>query len=322
VLTKRLEYIDFIKGFGIFLVVLGHATLPRSPYIYSFHVPLFFFISGHFFKDKPVLENLKSKLRRIYFPFVIFNVLTWLFFIIVDLLKGVQVAKHSCIDLLRTIAGIDSSVPQNGPLWFLLCLFSLSVMFMLINLIKSEYLRLIIVLALTVSGYFLSRTVTDLPFKVETAMMMATFFYAGNIFCRYGFSDKIDKLSGIAVLNTSVLLSYLNYVTNSFNLKLSGIERISVLENSYGNIFLFYLSAFFAIIFITVISKKIVRIGAVNYLGKNSLIILCLHYPVLQYVERIHPAFLGSSIFFDIISSLITVSLCVPAIYLASKFKT
>ncbi len=321
-LTKRLEYIDFIKGFGIFLVVLGHATLPRSPYIYSFHVPLFFFISGHFFKDKPVLENLKSKLRRIYLPFVIFNVLTWLFFLIVGLLKGVPAGKQSYIDIFRTIAGIDSSVPQNGPLWFLLCLFSLSVMFMLINLIKSEYLRMIIVLALSVSGYFLSRTVTDMPFKIETAMVMALFFYAGNVFGRYGFCEKFNKLSAVAVFNISVLLSYLNYVVNRFNLKLSGIERVSVLENSYGNVFLFYLSAFCAIIFITVISIKIVRIGAVNYLGKNSLIILCIHYPILQYIERIHPAFLGSSIYFDIISSLITVMLCVPAIYLASKFKT
>ena len=321
-LAKRLEYIDFIKGFGIFLVVLGHATLPRSPYIYSFHVPLFFFISGYFFKDKPVLENLKSKLKRIYFPFVISNVLTWLFFVTIDLLKGVPAGKQSYIDLLRTIAGIDSSVPQNGPLWFLLCLFSLSVMFILITLIKTEYLRLIIVLALSVSGYFLSRAVSDLPFKIETAMMMAPFFYAGNVFGRYGFSDRIDKFSGIAVFNISVLLSYLNYVTNSYNLKLSGIERISVLENSYGNVFLFYFSALCAIIFITVISKKIIRISAVNYLGKNSLIILCLHYPVLQYVERIHPAFLGSSLFFDLISSLITVLLCVPSIYLASKFKT
>jgi len=322
VLTKRLEYIDFIKGFGIFLVVLGHATLPRSPYIYSFHVPLFFFVSGYFFKDKPVSENLKSKLKRIYLPFVIFNVLTWLFFIIVGLLKGAPADKQDYLILIRTVAGIDNSVPQNGPLWFLLCLFSLSIMFMLINLVKTEYLRLIIILALSVSGYFLSRTVTDLPLKVETAMMMSPFFYAGNVFCRYGFSDKVDRLSGIAVLNISVLLSYLNYVTNSFNLKFSDIERISVLENRYGNIFLFYFSAFFAIIFIIVISKKIVRIGAVNFLGKNSLIVLCLHYPILQYVERIHPAFLGSSLFLDLISSLVTVLLCVPVIYLASKFKT
>lgn len=48
--NKRLDYLDVAKGIGILLVILGHCQLGRigraHSLIYSFHMPLFFFISG------------------------------------------------------------------------------------------------------------------------------------------------------------------------------------------------------------------------------------------------------------------------------------
>jgi fucose 4-O-acetylase-like acetyltransferase len=46
--TTRVGWIDFCKGIGIFLVVLGHILrdVIAVDYIYSFHMPLFFFLSG------------------------------------------------------------------------------------------------------------------------------------------------------------------------------------------------------------------------------------------------------------------------------------
>ena len=50
-MTQRLGWIDRSKGIGIFLVILGHASLPYevSKFIFSFHIPLFFFLSGYLF---------------------------------------------------------------------------------------------------------------------------------------------------------------------------------------------------------------------------------------------------------------------------------
>jgi len=53
--NKRIEWADTLKAIGIFFVVLGHNVLPAEmyKYIFSFHVPLFFFISGYlFFPEK------------------------------------------------------------------------------------------------------------------------------------------------------------------------------------------------------------------------------------------------------------------------------
>lgn len=55
-MEKRLDYIDKLRGFAILLVVMGHLYLPYTvqgnshpvaEMIYSFHMPLFFFISGY-----------------------------------------------------------------------------------------------------------------------------------------------------------------------------------------------------------------------------------------------------------------------------------
>ena len=48
-MTKRIEYIDMMKGFAMILVILGHISyIPYSLkiLIYIFHIPLFFFLSG------------------------------------------------------------------------------------------------------------------------------------------------------------------------------------------------------------------------------------------------------------------------------------
>ena len=68
--NKRLEFIDALKGFAIFLVIWGHTIIQLGGYpnftysiIYSFHMPLFFIISGFFFKSLLKL-NIKDFLSK------------------------------------------------------------------------------------------------------------------------------------------------------------------------------------------------------------------------------------------------------------------
>lgn len=47
-MNNRISYLDIFKGFGIFFVVFGHVTHIGAlrDYIWNFHMPLFFFVSG------------------------------------------------------------------------------------------------------------------------------------------------------------------------------------------------------------------------------------------------------------------------------------
>ena len=75
-LRKRVPYVDIAKGIGIVLVVMGHNDFSLiSPFahklIYSFHMPMFFFMSGMFFKpDMPFLNFLKNRFHRVLKPFL------------------------------------------------------------------------------------------------------------------------------------------------------------------------------------------------------------------------------------------------------------
>lgn len=47
---SRIDWIDIAKGIGIFLMVMGHTSIPKlgGHWIYSFHMPLFFFFEWIF----------------------------------------------------------------------------------------------------------------------------------------------------------------------------------------------------------------------------------------------------------------------------------
>ena len=83
--SDRLEWISFLQVFAIILVVIGHSFYHHEDnivyeWIYSFHMPLFFFISGHLLhvsvkrSGKPLgeyfgLRALAKKARRLLLPY-------------------------------------------------------------------------------------------------------------------------------------------------------------------------------------------------------------------------------------------------------------
>lgn len=87
--SKREELLDYIKGILIFLVVYGHCLYwmgegIREPYtfistfIYSFHMPLFIFLSGYFFSSKKrgnIIANAIGRFKRLIVPHFFFNII-------------------------------------------------------------------------------------------------------------------------------------------------------------------------------------------------------------------------------------------------------
>ena len=96
-----------MKGILIILVVLGHIHTPFTSWIYLFHIPVFFMISGFCWKTKYSVDikSMKTyvigKLKRLYVPSVIVNVL----FILLNnlfLRIGFYTADNTFIDLTNS----------------------------------------------------------------------------------------------------------------------------------------------------------------------------------------------------------------------------
>ena len=87
--SGRVSWIDAVKGLGIALIVLGHIASVETPstlylYIYAFHVPLFFFVSG--LTLKPGRETfgamLMGKGRSLLVPYFFYALLGYAFYLV------------------------------------------------------------------------------------------------------------------------------------------------------------------------------------------------------------------------------------------------
>ena len=79
---QRIQWIDIARAMAMFLVFFGHlgdswfpALKPIFQAIYTFHMPLFFVLSGLFFKPAiEFLSLLKKRTRTLLIPYYVFSV--------------------------------------------------------------------------------------------------------------------------------------------------------------------------------------------------------------------------------------------------------
>lgn len=82
--TKYLYWIDNLKVCLIFLVVLGHLPTDYSLYIYQFHMPIFFALSGFLYKPKTLKDELNYICKRLLIPYVIISCICALYLLAKD----------------------------------------------------------------------------------------------------------------------------------------------------------------------------------------------------------------------------------------------
>ena len=78
---KRIVYIDLLKGLAIIGIVLLHAGFDM--FTASLYVPVFFMVSGYFFKRERMVDILKKRTRQLLLPYLwfvaLFFLTEWLF---------------------------------------------------------------------------------------------------------------------------------------------------------------------------------------------------------------------------------------------------
>ncbi|WP_324661016.1 acyltransferase family protein, partial [Bacillus pacificus] len=189
--TNRVEWIDTAKGVGIFLVILGHTGSlgeRMTNYIYSFHMPLFFFLSGYLFsvhKYNNFSVFLKKKFKSLLIPYIIFSLGTYLFWVVV----GNKFGEDSNVEIWRPFIGIfysngiDNWLVHNVPLWFLTCLFVTESMFYVLSkYIKHTFKIVICLIIFSILGYLDSIYMPiRLPWGIDVALTSIVFFGIGYI---------------------------------------------------------------------------------------------------------------------------------------------
>jgi fucose 4-O-acetylase-like acetyltransferase len=294
-LAKRVEYVEIAKGIGIVLVVMGHNDFSLiSPFahklIYSFHMPMFFFMSGMFFKpDVPFWSFLRNRFNRILKPFL--AILLLIYF------ASISFSKVSLVMATRRLL---KAMYANGhyldwvQLWFLPHLFAVGLFaYLFFKVVKQGQiykLRWMILVLIYIAGIFTMKlfwpfefnllgknlTLYGLPFSVDLALVSGFFFIFGY---------ELNRKQNDALF------------ANPWTLLISGIiltllvwyfpQRIDFNTRQFDSLIINTIEALLGIIFILTLSKQFERIGWLSslfsYIGQASLIILIFQVPIQDY---------------------------------------
>lgn len=276
---KRIKWIDLAKGICIVLVVLSHTsnvTEVNYPFAFkamAFRMPLYFILSGLFFKQyEGFVGFIKRKTNKLLIPFLFFFIFTGVFPILLFY-------HGSFSDAIET-----HPIAFNGPLWFLLCLFFVNILFYSIQaLARTQKSRSRVFLILTISlicgyiGLFLGWKHIRVPLYIDSALSAMPFFAFGwwlnrkTNFLSSPFRTK-DLLIAVAFL----IIMWITATPSEWYLNKFVSKKAFIL---------LYLSGISGTMFILYISKAIGFLPFVSYWGRYSIIILCIHRPILRIVN-------------------------------------
>lgn len=288
---KRLDRIDILRAIGIILMVAGHVFTffgKFDRYIHTFHMPLFFVISGYLFKSKPEIKLftlIGQRAKRLLLPYVTFaivNYVAWFF-----LERGTE---EWYAPLVRLVTYNTSGLPICGALWFLTALFWAEAFYFVFDrVIKKPPVRSAVVLvAAVIACAIQNSTEFRLPLTIDTGFICMGFYEIGRLCKTFGgrISEKVNAAGFLKKMLLTLVLFLVNGVLAFVN------PYVNIKSGWYGYVPLFWINALLGIAFCymlalmielyfkesNVLRKYLVTIGrgSIVYLGFNQVVIVCI----------------------------------------------
>ena len=266
--AERLSWLDVLKGIGIILVVIGHIYSNQTIFnwLYSFHMPLFFLSAGWVYKEKTVLADIKRRIQTIVIPYFSFGFLVLIYWQLIE--RRFRDSDMSFMDsLFGLFSGCYDNLEFNIHLWFLPCFFVTVIIFnILVNLGGRRMAYLVSALMRLA---FIVVPMHGLIWGIDRVFKYIG-FYAVGVFIA-GKSVKAVRKKVEAGIVAIVLLA-LSFSLSCYHLTM-GI--------------MWFVTALIGVAAVILISQLINENRILQYFGRISLIILCIHGPVYRIVVKI-----------------------------------
>jgi acyltransferase len=260
--NKRIEWIDICKGLGIFLVVIGHTGISKaSPiaydWIYSFHMPFFYMLSGVVLNEQKydTFEKfIKRRLKTLVIPFFILNTILFC------------IAK--ALDLNNVQPPLSELFTGVLAMYFLRVLFISEIFYFCINRISTKLYRKIIAIIILIYLNLYIQGHYDTGYAHYIMPGMPLLYYGiGNIFKTYikQYAEILDTHNLVIIIcislifSLSIIISHIKFLFIDIILAISGI---------------------FTLLSIGILCSKMTYKSIkemINYIGKNTLVIVAFH---------------------------------------------
>lgn len=264
---------DIMKGIGIMCVIAGHCIIPNllHRFIYMWHMPLFFFVSGYFFRPKDWKNLVLGSFRGLIIPYVI----TCALILFITLFTQTLSNSNDFLTRLQGMLTIDyyfNSTEMKyggaGALWFLPALFWCRIIYNALNRLTNHSLpKLGGVLIFSYSAVCIGQEIY-VPLFLCQGFQCLVFYHFGYECNRM----NIVENNNLTPFKFTVLLCGI-----SIGMSLNTIFCFALYYSCW---LLNVLAAICAILLISVISYYITQWKysiIIAWLGRYSLLILCIH---------------------------------------------
>ena len=269
---KRIEYIDLAKGICMFLVVMGHIQeafaseeIKEISYVLSyFRMPLYFMLSGMFFKKYNSFRYFfTKKVNHLLVPYLSFLLLGLLTF-------------------------------RNYPIWFLFSLFFSNIVFYFCKLLSErlghESILPILCIIFPVVGFYLpnGRGCTDLLaehlYYIETSLTCIGFYCVGYYLKNNTeFLTSIHVREGVFFVILCALIVYgvgwyYDYADTGFRLNFFEFPILPL-----------YIAGLAGSVGIIYLAKLLCYLPYFSFIGRYSIIVLLTHFPITTVLVKLLP---------------------------------
>lgn len=336
--NKRFDWLDVLKCLAMFSVICGHAASGDDPgslkfYIYSFHMPLFFIISGMTLhiqlsrREFSFPDFIKNKIRTLLWPYLAFNLLLlplwYCYFILYDPKAG------SITGLLAAIVYSNptwSSLPISAS-WFLTTLFlSVLVLFGVIKLCRNHDLILLIVCTIIGIGGYIFSCFEEInllyPWHISTVPVATMLLMIGYLFMKkehqistFFFAVKKKAISRYLIALLLIAISFfIGFFASGNN------EKITMGLNHYGNFALFIIAVLSFSFMFYLIANIIPALPVIKLVGRNTVVYLCLHELGIIAMNTLNPLTRAFVSDMPVLASLVIFVVLMPVAFAVERW--
>ena len=192
--TCRLSWLDVLKGIGIILVLVGHIYANKIVFtwLYSFHMPLFFFAAGWVYKQKPVLADVKRRIQTIVIPYFTFGFLVLIYWQLIE-----RHFRESDMSFQSSFFGLLSGqydyLDFNVHLWFLPSFFVTVIFYNVLVSIGGKKLAWIV--SVLMSAAYIVVPLPGFPWGIDRVFKYIGFYAVGHAMSCGGVEKRIKDNS-------------------------------------------------------------------------------------------------------------------------------
>ncbi len=286
--------IDTAKGILIISMIIAHFPIDGRlrTIIFSCHMVAFVFLSGYFYNsNRSFYAAIRHMIKTLLLPYCVFvagvlllNINQWsLGFIRETLIQYAFGISYS--------NKVFTDIPSVGPVYFILLLFFVRVIYMLIDRFAKRTIDLwIIVLGVSLGGVYLGHYGFWLPWSIDVAFYCVAFYHLGYQFRQRGILDSLKKKSIVYFLLSPIWV---------FSIYSGGME---IAIRKYGEYGIIIIGAVSGIVLIVMLAGFIdnhlpICRELFRFSGEASIIILIIHTllgrQINSFISRwFHPDYL------------------------------